>query len=78
MEQTASSALDSPAGPVSEPTARRGDTRGRIIDVALRLFNEQGYDATTVAAIAERACLTKATFFRHFPDKREVLFAGQE
>ena len=37
-----------------------------------------GYDATTVSEIAERAGgLTKMTFFRHFPDKRE-LFAGQE
>ena len=45
---------------------------------AVELCSEQGYDATTVAQIAERAGLTKATFFRHFPDKREVLFAGQE
>lgn len=47
---------------------------------ALELFTEQGYDATTVSEIAERAGgLTKTTFFRHFPDKREVLFAaGQE
>lgn len=44
---------------------------------AVDLFTEQGYDATTVAEIAARAGLTKATFFRHFPDKREVLFAGQ-
>ena len=45
---------------------------------AIELFGEQGYDSTTVAQLAERAGLTKATFFRHFPDKREVLFAGQE
>ena len=46
---------------------------------ALDLFGEQGYDATTVSEIAERAGgLTKMTFFRHFADKREVLFAGQE
>ena len=45
---------------------------------ALDLFTEHGYDATTVAQIAERAGLTKTTFFRHFPDKREVLFAGQD
>ena len=41
-------------------------------------FTEQGYDATTVAQIAERAGVTKSTFFRHFPDKRELLVAGQE
>ena len=46
---------------------------------AVDLFAEQGYDATTVSEIAERAGgLTKMTFFRHFSDKREVLFAGQE
>ncbi|MFE6488331.1 TetR/AcrR family transcriptional regulator, partial [Streptomyces sp. NPDC057757] len=42
------------------------------------LFAEQGYDATTVAQIAERAGVTKSTFFRHFPDKRGLLVAGQE
>jgi AcrR family transcriptional regulator len=45
---------------------------------AVDLFTEQGYDATTVAQIAERAGVTKSTFFRHFPDKRELLTAGQE
>ena len=45
---------------------------------ALELFAEQGYDAATVNGIAERAGLTKTTFFRHFADKREVLFGGQE
>jgi AcrR family transcriptional regulator len=45
---------------------------------ALDLFADQGYDATTVAQIAERAGVTKSTFFRHFPDKRELLAAGQE
>jgi AcrR family transcriptional regulator len=50
------------------------------VRAALELFAEQGYDATTVNEIAERAGgLTKTTFFRHFPDKREVLFAvGEE
>ena len=45
---------------------------------AVDLFTEQGYDATTVAQIAERAGMTRSTFFRHFSDKREVLVAGQE
>jgi len=43
---------------------------------ALDLFEERGYEDTTVIDIAERAGLTKSTFFRHFPDKREVLFGG--
>jgi AcrR family transcriptional regulator len=56
-----------------EPGARE-----RLILAAVDLFTEQGYDATTVAQIAERAGVTKSTFFRHFPDKRELLVAGQE
>ncbi|HET9073296.1 MAG TPA: helix-turn-helix domain-containing protein [Solirubrobacteraceae bacterium] len=52
------------------------DAQGRLLQAAIELFSEQGYDATTVAEIAERAGLTKRTFFRHFSDKREVLFGG--
>jgi len=51
--------------------------RERLVVAAVELFAEQGYDATNVAEIAERAGVTKSTFFRHFPDKREVLSAGQ-
>jgi AcrR family transcriptional regulator len=54
------------------------DARERLVAAALDLFNEHGYDQTTVAQIAERAGLTKSTFFRHFPDKRDVLAAGQD
>ena len=56
-----------------EPGARE-----RIVLAAVDLFAEQGYDATTVAQITERAGITKSTFFRYFPDKRELLAAGQE
>jgi AcrR family transcriptional regulator len=52
--------------------------RERLVVAAVDLFFEQGYDATTVAQIAARAGITKSTFFRHFPDKRELLVAGQE
>lgn len=52
--------------------------RERLVMAAVDLYSEQGYDATTVAQIAERAGVTKSTFFRHFPDKRELLVAGQE
>ncbi|MBS2080443.1 helix-turn-helix domain-containing protein, partial [Mycobacterium tuberculosis] len=54
------------------------DARERLVAAALDLFNERGYDETTVTQIAERAGLTKSTFFRHFPDKRDVLAAGQD
>src|ERR1700735_5585847 len=48
----------------------------RLVLAALDLFEERGYESTTVVEIAERAGLTKSTFFRHFPDKREVLFGA--
>jgi AcrR family transcriptional regulator len=44
---------------------------------ALDLYQERGFEQTTVAEIAERAGLTERTFFRYFADKREVLFWGQ-
>jgi AcrR family transcriptional regulator len=50
----------------------------RLVVAAVDLFTEQGYDATTVAQITERAGVTKSTFFRHFSDKRELLVAGQQ
>jgi len=50
----------------------------RMLQSALDLFAQHGFDATTVADIAERAGVTERTFFRYFADKREVLFAGQE
>jgi AcrR family transcriptional regulator len=54
------------------------DAHGRLMGAAIELFDEQGYEATTVAEIAERAGLTKRTFFRYFSDKREVLFSGSQ
>jgi AcrR family transcriptional regulator len=57
-------------------TRWKPDAQGRLMKAAIELFDEQGYEATTVAEIAERAGLTKRTFFRYFSDKREVLFSG--
>jgi AcrR family transcriptional regulator len=50
------------------------DAALRLENAALELFAEQGYASTTVPQIAARADLTTRTFFRHFADKREVLF----
>src|ERR1700754_2329756 len=63
------------AGPVSRWAP---DARERLETAALELFAENGYDETTVAQIADRAGLNRATFFRHFADKREVLFGGED
>jgi AcrR family transcriptional regulator len=54
------------------------NARERLEDAALDLFVENGYEQTTVAQIADRAGMNRATFFRHFADKREVLFGGED
>ena len=58
--------------------ARNGEqVHRRLQQAALELFRERGYDQTTAAEIAARAGVTERTFFRHFPDKREILFDGE-
>ena len=52
------------------------NARGRLLQAAFELYADRGFEETTVAEIASRAGLTERTFFRHFADKREVLFWG--
>lgn len=70
------------SGTVINYDARMGrwepNARDRLARAAMELYAEVGFEETTVARIAERAGLTERTFFRHFADKREVLFAGSE
>jgi AcrR family transcriptional regulator len=54
------------------------EARRRLQQAALDLYRERGFDRTTTAEIAARAGVNERTFFRHFPDKREVLFGGEE
>ncbi|GAA1699397.1 TetR/AcrR family transcriptional regulator [Microcella alkalica] len=54
------------------------DSRRRLVDAATALFAEQGFAATTVDEIAASAGVTARTFFRHFRDKEEVLFAEDD
>jgi AcrR family transcriptional regulator len=56
-----------------EPGARE-----RLQAAALELFASRGFEQTTAAEIAQSVGLTERTFFRHFSDKREVLFYGQD
>ena len=62
-------------GPLPLPRARRprGVTRERILDVALELFNEQGYDQTSLREIAARVGVTKAALYYHFEHKEDIL-----
>lgn len=52
------------------------NTQERLVQAALDLYAEQGYERTTVGDIADRVGVTSRTYFRYFPDKREVLFAS--
>ncbi|MET4780504.1 TetR family transcriptional regulator [Glaciihabitans sp. UYNi722] len=54
------------------------DAELRLRAAAFELFEERGFDSVTIAEITDRAGLTRRSFFRYFPDKREVLFSGSE
>jgi AcrR family transcriptional regulator len=61
--------------PDSRPEPTRPDTRQRILDVALGLFTEQGYDGTSLRQIAEKLGVTKAALYYHFESKDDILLA---
>src|ERR1700744_2895498 len=58
---------------MSKPTAR-----DRLAEAAFDLFNEHGYEQTTIDDIAERAGLGRATFFRHYRSKEDVIFPDHD
>jgi len=61
-----------------QPQTPNGTTRGRLVEAAFALFDEQGYDNTTVEEIASRAELGRTTFFRHFRGKEDVVFPDHD
>ncbi len=50
----------------------------RLQQAAMELFRDRGYDQTTAAEIAALAGVTERTFFRHFADKREIVYDGSD
>jgi AcrR family transcriptional regulator len=59
--------------PVQDRSNPNGSTRERILDIALELFTEQGYEATSLRDIAERLGTTKAALYYHFARKEDIL-----
>jgi AcrR family transcriptional regulator len=57
---------------VTGPRRRNADTRGEILDTAMRLFAEQGYDKTSLREIAEAVGVTKAALYYHFRTKEDI------
>jgi AcrR family transcriptional regulator len=64
-----------PAPPAARGRRPRGEMREQILDVALELFSEQGYDNTSLREIAERLGVTKAALYYHFKSKGDILMA---
>jgi len=61
--------------PLSRGDRRKQETRARILEAAVELFGEVGFDATKVADVCERADVARQTFFNHFPAKTDLLTA---
>src|SRR5215469_18447754 len=59
-------------------TMDKPPARDRLARAAFELFDERGYEQTTVDDIAERAGLGRATFFRHYPSKEDVIFPDHD
>lgn len=74
MSTRVGSAAEAPGDPA--PRARRGRPgydRAQVLGIAVRLFNEQGYDATSVSSLAEKLGLSKAALYHHFTSKEQIL-----
>jgi len=75
---TADSATGTRSGSATGRRGRPGYDREGLLAVAVQLFNEQGYDATSVADLARRLGLTKSALYHHFASKEELLAVALE
>jgi AcrR family transcriptional regulator len=71
-------AAEAEKAPLTLVERKQRAARNRIVDAADALFAERGFDAVSVTDIAERAEVGRTTFFRHFGDKTEVVFAKEQ
>ncbi|TFD72046.1 TetR/AcrR family transcriptional regulator [Cryobacterium fucosi] len=69
---------DEASGTAPAPARQRSLTRVEVADVAVRLFRERGYEATSATEIAEAAGVSRSTFFRQFRSKDDVIFADHD
>jgi AcrR family transcriptional regulator len=75
MSTTEPAVPEAPAARPRRGGRPRGSTRERILDIALELFNQQGYDKTSLREIADRLGTTKAALYYHFERKEDILLA---
>jgi AcrR family transcriptional regulator len=70
--------LPAPSLPAESPRPQRPLSRVEVADIAVRLFQEHGYEATSTVDIAEAAGVSRSTFFRQFRSKDDVIFADHD
>lgn len=75
MTDSPTQVLTVPAG--GRRARKKAQTRDAIIDAAVDLFEQRGYDATTVEQIADAADVSERTFFRYFDSKLDVVLAAK-
>jgi AcrR family transcriptional regulator len=70
--------IDAPEKPQGLRERKRHETSERIMEKGLKLFVKNGYEATTLDAIAEAAGISRRTFFYYFKSKEDILLAARD
>jgi TetR/AcrR family transcriptional regulator, cholesterol catabolism regulator len=66
------------AGSDPEPEGRGGETKGRILDTAITIFGERGFEACTMRDLAAEVGIKAPAIYNHYPSKEDVLAAAME